>query len=101
MDNAKFTNIWDKPNFATIGKNMIPNVAKTGKKQVYQNLPKLAVEHTCEALFYLLCYAALLKILPIMLKLMLNIYLLCSNYAQYLYLSSHVFLVNLHFMGKQ
>ena len=53
------------------------------------------------SLFYLLCYAALLKILPIMLKLMLNIYLLCSNYAQYLYFSSHVFLVNLHFMGKQ
>ena len=25
--------------------NMIPNVAKTGKKQVYQNLPKLAIEH--------------------------------------------------------
>ena len=46
MDNAEFTNIWEKPNFATIGKNMIPNVAKTGKKQVYQNLPKLAVEHT-------------------------------------------------------
>ena len=46
MDNAEFANIWDKPNFATIGKNMIPNVAKTGKKQVYQNLPKLAVEHT-------------------------------------------------------
>ena len=46
MDNAEFTNIWDKPNFATIGKNMIPNVAKTGKKQVYQNLPELAVEYT-------------------------------------------------------
>ena len=53
------------------------------------------------SLFYLLCYAALLKILPIMLKFMLNIYLLCSNYAQYLYLSSMFFLVNLHFMGKQ
>ena len=46
MDNAEFANIWDKPNFATIGKNMILNVAKTGKKEVYQNLPKLAVEHT-------------------------------------------------------
>ena len=46
MDNAEFTNIWEKPNFVTIGKNMIPNVAETGKKQVYQNLPKLAVEHT-------------------------------------------------------
>ena len=32
--------------------------------------------------FYLLCYAALLKNLPIMLKFMLNTYLLCSNYAQ-------------------
>ena len=30
MDNAEFANIWDKPNFATIGKNMILNVAKTG-----------------------------------------------------------------------
>ena len=46
MDNAEFANIWDKPNFATIGKNMILNVAKTGKRQVYQNLPKLAVEYT-------------------------------------------------------
>ena len=42
------------------------------------------------SLFYLLCYAALLKILPIMLK-------LCSL----LYLSSHTFLINLQFMGKQ
>ena len=39
MDNAEFTNILDKPNFAKIGKNMILNVAKTGRKQVYQNLP--------------------------------------------------------------
>ena len=46
MDNAEFTNICDKHNFATIGKNMIPNVAKTGKKQVYQNLPKLVIGHT-------------------------------------------------------
>ena len=61
---------------------------------------ELGTRRLC-SLFYLLCYVALLKILPIMLKLMLNIYLLCSNYAQYLYLSSHVFLVNLHFMGKQ
>ena len=38
--------------------------------------------------FYLLCYAALLKFLPIMLK-------LCSNYAQALYLISHVLLINL------
>ena len=38
MGNAEFTNIWDKPNFATIGKIMIPNIAKTGKKLVYQNL---------------------------------------------------------------
>ena len=30
------------------------------------------------SLIYLLCYAALPKNLPIMLKLMLNIYLLCS-----------------------
>ena len=40
------------------------------------------------SLFYPLCYAALIKILPIMLKLMFSIYLLCSDYAQYLYLSS-------------
>ena len=53
------------------------------------------------SLFNLLCYAALLKNLPIMLKLMLNIYLLCSNYAQYYYLSSHVFLITLYFMEKQ
>ena len=53
------------------------------------------------SLFYLLCYAALLKNLPIMLRLMLNIYLLCSNYAQYFYLSSHIFLITLHFMEKQ
>ena len=46
MDNTEFANNWDTPNFSTIGKNLIPNVAKTGKKQVYQNLPKLAVEHT-------------------------------------------------------
>ena len=47
VDNTEFTNIWDKPNFAAIGKSVILNVAKTGKKQVYQNVPKLAVKHTC------------------------------------------------------
>ena len=49
----------------------------------------------------IMLYAALLKNLPIMLRLMLNIYPLCSNYAQYFYLSSHIFLITLHFMEKQ
>ena len=53
-------------------------------------IPVVGTRRLC-SLFYLLCYAALLKILPIMLKLMLSIYPLCSNYARYLYLSSHVF----------
>ena len=54
------------------------------------NACAIGIRQLC-SLFYLLCYAALLKILQIMLKLMLNIYLLCSNYAQYLYLSSMFF----------
>ena len=55
MDNVEFTSIWDKPNFATIGKNMIPNVAKTGKKQVYQNLPKLAVDIPATCIKVIMC----------------------------------------------
>ena len=79
-----------------LGYNM---VSHSSKKVLCMEVYYLGTRRLC-LLFYLLCYAALLKNLPIMLKLMLNIYLLCSNYAQYFYLSSHVFLITLYFMEK-
>ena len=59
---------------------MVIMVIETNESSIRRQYNRIGTRRL-RSLLYLLCYAALLKILPSMLKLMLNIYLLCSNYA--------------------